>query len=312
MIISNVQKPSQPSQQKKITKFVKDLISNENQFQQQNIQQKDKENGFIIKNESPSQETIQKETPIQVIKQQNQTSGQTIFSRKPIISILEGIETVQSTNRKSLRSRQSANNSERNSIFGQTPDQKPLNQPKRHSISSFQTNGNLHTFQNGKIPKPSKDYYKCNSFAKIFYSHKIGLSRIFMLSQIYFRQILCFEICGALFLFIEPLQSYYIIGSSCGGYLIFKIYDYYVVKSLCKNGSGFLLKLINYVIWTCALSILILGILFYQPNNLICLQYYIPALILELFIVDPIKYVIIKNCLAEPRININKKQQNIK
>lgn len=47
--------------------------------------------------------------------------------------------------------------------------------------------------------------------------------------------------------------------------------------------------------------------MYYEINNYICLIYYAPALVLELFIVDPIRYLLIKNCLAEPRIILNKK-----
>ncbi|CAK85680.1 unnamed protein product (macronuclear) [Paramecium tetraurelia] len=302
MLISNVQKQSQ---QKNDSQLVDELINNQRMFSQQNNQ----ENGIKIQDESAQKETSLK---LPITKKQKQTTPQTIFSRKQIAGNMEGVETVQSTNRKSVRSRQSGNNSERNSIFGETPDQKVLNQPKIPSISNFQTSGYSITVQNCNVPKPAKDYYKCNLFAKIFYSHKIGLSRIFMLAQIYFRQMVCFEICGVLLLFVSQLQYYYIMASSSGGYLIIKIHDYYTIQSICKNGSGCYIKLINYVIWGSALAVLIIGIMYYEINNFICLQYYAPALALELFVVDPIRYLLIKNCLAEPRLGINKKCQSIK
>lgn len=86
------------------------------------------------------------------------------------------------------------------------------------------------------------------------------------------------------------------MGSSCGGYLVLKIYDYYIIKSICKDKRGCLVRLINYMIWAIELSILILGIMYYEVNNFICLQYYAPSLVMELFIVDPIRYFLIKNC----------------
>ena len=52
------------------------------------------------------------------------------------------------------------------------------------------------------------------------------------------------------------------MGFSCGGYLVIKIYDYYIIKFICKNRRGFVLKLISYIIWGGVLSILILGIMF--------------------------------------------------
>ncbi|CAK82957.1 unnamed protein product (macronuclear) [Paramecium tetraurelia] len=309
MLISNIQKQSQ---QKNDSQLVEELVSNQRTISQQKIQEQVSKNEVKIEYTSTQKESTAKVQQMKANKQQKQTPTQTIFSRKPIIGILEGMDTLQSTNRKSVRSRQSANNSERNSVFGSSLNQQHINQAKIHSSSTFQTNGNLLGIQNDQIPKPAKEYYKCNSFAKIFYSHKIGLSRIFMLSQIYFRQMLCFEICGALLLFDSQLQYYYIMGSSCGAYMGLKIFDYYMIKCICKDGRGCLVRLISYLMWASELAILVLGIMYYEVNNFICLQYYAPSLVLELFIIDPMRYFLIKNCQAQPRIIINKKSQIIK
>ncbi|CAD8146322.1 unnamed protein product [Paramecium octaurelia] len=136
--------------------------------------------------------------------QRSNTLRRTIL-RKPTIGTYEGIDTIQTTNRKSLRTSRrglSQVQNDRSSVGDSTPrstNQKQLqNQPR---ISQFSILGKLEPIQqdpNYIIPKPENDIYKCHQFSKIFYSHKEGISRIFMLFTIYFRQLICLDVSGVL------------------------------------------------------------------------------------------------------------------
>lgn len=77
-----------------------------------------------------------------------------------------------------------------------------------------------------------------------------------------------------------------------------------MIKKISKGSWVLTLKIINYTFWLTILAVLIFGIIWFEINNLLCIIYYLPALIMEI-IVDPIRYLIIKYCLAD-----SKKGQN--
>ncbi|CAD8053029.1 unnamed protein product [Paramecium primaurelia] len=275
------------------------VINNQGQQNQQVNQENEQVN--LDQNVSPKRRSSDKKSPTRSLKKFQ--TQQTIV-KKLNIGTYDGIETLQSTNRKSVRSRPSVVNSERNSVQAQSPGQRIISTPRISSVSNLQINGKLLVDSIYKIPKPLKDYYKCHQISKIFFTHKDGISRTFMTFQIYFRQITCFEICGILLIQTQNLSFYIIIGATCGGYVVLKILDYHLIKKISKGSWVLTLKIINYTFWLTILAVLIFGIIWFEINNLLCIIYYLPALIMEI-IVDPIRYLIIKYCLAD-----SKKGQN--
>ncbi|CAD8082920.1 unnamed protein product [Paramecium sonneborni] len=264
-------------------------------------QQANQENGQVYRDQDdnilPKRKSSDKKSPPRSLKQFQ--TQQTIV-KKLNIGTFDGIDTLQSTNRKSVRSRPSVVNHERNSIQAQSPGQRVISTPRVSSVSNFQFNGKLLVDSINKIPKPLKDYYKCHQIFKIFFTHKDGISRIFMTLQIYFRQIICFEICGILLIYTSNLSFYIIIAATCVGYIIFKVLDYYLIKKISKGSWVLVLKILNFTFWFSILVVFIFGIIWFEINNLLCIIYYLPTLILEI-IVDPIRYLIIKYCLGESK-----------
>ncbi|CAD8189594.1 unnamed protein product [Paramecium octaurelia] len=292
IMVPNAQK------QQTIRKVDEEVNILNNNYGQQN-QQVNQENGQVNLelNTSPRRRSSDKKSPSRSLKKfQMQQS----IVKKLNIGTYDGTDTLQSTNRKSVRSRPSVVNSERNSIQAQSPGQRITSTPRMSSISNFQISGKLLVDSIYKIPKPLKDYYKCHQLSKIYFTHKDGISRTFMTFQIYFRQITCFEICGLLLIYTQNLSFYIIMGAACGGYVVLKVLDYHLIKKISKGFWVQALKIINYTFWLSVFAALVFGVIWFEINNLLCIIYYLPALIMEI-IVDPLRYLIIKYCLAESK-----------
>ncbi|CAK74073.1 unnamed protein product (macronuclear) [Paramecium tetraurelia] len=292
IMVPNAQK------QQSIRKVDEEFNIVNNNYGQQN-QQVNQENGQVNLelNTSPRRRSSDKKSPSRSPKKFQMQ--QTII-KKLNIGTYDGADTLQSTNRKSVRSRPSVVNSERNSVYAQSPGQRITSIPRISSVSNFQISGQFLVDSIYKIPKPLKDYYKCHQLSKIYFTHKDGISRTFMTFQIYFRQITCFEICGLLLIYTQNLSFYIIMGATCGGYVVLKVLDYHLIKKISKGLCVQALKILNYTFWLSIFAVFVFGIIWFEINNSLCIIYYLPALIMEI-IVDPLRYLIIKYCLADSK-----------
>ncbi|CAD8064737.1 unnamed protein product [Paramecium sonneborni] len=236
--------------------------------------------------------------------QRSNTLRRTIL-RKPTIGTYEGIETAQTTNRRSLKpTGKQYIQSDRSSVGDLTPrstnqKQQQHNQPRTSQFSILGKNEAIKKDQNVQIPKPENDIYKCHQFSRIFYSHKEGISRIFMILTIYFRQLICLDVSGLLIHYLPNLNLWIIIGIITGIIILLKISDYYVIKGIVHHYQK--LKYILIILWMSSIGILVWLIIFYSFDNLQWLIEYLPSLLLDLVVIDPLKYLMIKYCLQEPK-----------
>ncbi|CAD8160034.1 unnamed protein product [Paramecium pentaurelia] len=237
--------------------------------------------------------------------QRSNTLRRTIL-RKPTIGTFEGIDTVQTTNRRSLRTpgkRLSQIQSDRSSIGDFTPrsnNQKyQQNQPRISQFSNFGRVEAIKQDPNYLIPKPENDFYKCHQFSKIFYSHKEGISRIFMILTIYFRQIICMDVSGLLINYLPNFNFWIIIGITISCCFLLKISDYYSIKCIVHHHQK--LKYALIMVWISSIGIIIWLIMFLSFDNLQWFIEYLPSLLLDLIVIDPLKYFMIKYCLQEPK-----------